>query len=479
MIKTIVSFLDKKSTHYLVYMLQQVEYNPKKMLQWLRRLFRSNTPLYKVEYRKKLILTKRAKLLKRTTEIITVLYVTIVFLLYIYNSVSSVLVFIFLMYISFWFQVIVMLGLSFLGYMLVVVPQQKRLLLGAKRIFSEHSAVKIAVLGSYGKTTMKEILATILSEGKDVAATPGNMNVSISHARFAKKLNGKEDILIVEFGEGEPGDIRRMTEMLQPDYAFITGLASNHLDQYTNLEAIVNDFSSIFDTVSSDRVFVSGESHLLTSSLSREAVWYSGKEVMGWKISNIDTSIQGTSFVMKKNKNVFHITTRLLGRHQIAPIAASAALAVALGLTKQQIESGCMNIVPYEHRMKPININGAWIIDDTYNGNLEGMKVGLRLLKELDAKRKWYITPGLVDQGSEFESVHRQLGKAIAVANPDIVVLMENSARPVIELAITEHGFSGQIRVESDPLQFYTSIEHMVAAGDIVLMQNDWTDNYN
>jgi UDP-N-acetylmuramoyl-tripeptide--D-alanyl-D-alanine ligase len=137
-----------------------------------------------------------------------------------------------------------------------VQPQQKKLVKQAESIFAKHKAIKIAVLGSYGKTTMKELLLTVLSEGKRVSATPGNMNVSVSHARFAQKLRGDEEILIVEFGEGAPGDISRMAKMLQPNYAVVTGLAPNHLDHYASLDAVAKDLLSIYETVDRERVLV-------------------------------------------------------------------------------------------------------------------------------------------------------------------------------------------------------------------------------
>jgi UDP-N-acetylmuramyl pentapeptide synthase len=119
------------------------------------------------------------------------------------------------------------------------------------------------------------------------------------------------------------------------------------------------------------------------------------------------------------------------------------------------------------------------VIDDTYNGNLEGLKAGLALLKELPARKKWYVTPGLVDQGAETKRVHTELGAAIAVSQPDIVVLMQNSVTAIIEQAMKSNGYSGELRIEQHPLDFYLNIEHMIANGDVILMQNDWTDNYN
>ena len=129
--------------------------------------------------------------------------------------------------------------------------------------------------------------------------------------------------------------------------------------------------------------------------------------------------------------------------------------------------------------MQPRSIRGAWILDDSYNGNIDGMQAGLKLLQELPGKRKIYVTPGLVDQGEETQHVHEELGRAIAEANPDRVVLMHNSAIAAIEKGLKIGNFKGELQVEHYPLDFYLNIEHFVAAGDVIMLQNDWTDNYN
>ncbi|MBP6962165.1 hypothetical protein KBB49_01365 [Candidatus Saccharibacteria bacterium] len=466
---------------YYTYMLQQVEYNPSKFWAWMRRLTDDNKSVKSVMTRKTLVLTGRAKML--------------VFAGYSYFALTLILIvffiaggmsWVFFLCSIFYWIIISVLTLKFfywclavLAFLAVVKPEQKRLVSQATKIFQEHKAVKIAVLGSYGKTTYKEMLATALSEGKNIAVTPGNMNVSVSHARFAKKLTGDEDVIIVEFGEGEPGDIARMAKMLEPDYAVITGLAPNHLDLYPNLAGVAVDLLSIYDFVELEDVFVNGESKMLQSYLPANAQSYTAEGLLDWKTNNIDVSVTGLKFNIVNGEKTIKVNSELLGRHQVAPLSSVVVLADKLGLNLKTIEKGISKTKPYEHRMQPRLVQGAWLIDDTYNGNLEGLQAGLKLLSELPAKRKWYVTPGLVDQGSETDNVHVELGKSIAECNPNIVVLMENSVRPIIQKSMEDNGFSGELRVEKNPLEFYTNIEHLVAVGDIVLMQNDWTDNYS
>lgn len=360
----------------------------------------------------------------------------------------------------------------------VIRPKQRRAIGRTEKVFAEHTGIRIAVLGSYGKTTMKEVLRTVLGEGKKVAATPANKNVSISHARYAQKLDQDEEVLIIEYGEGKPGDVRRFAKHTHPTHAVITGLAPAHLDRYKTLSNVAKDLFSITESVEPRQVYVNTEAEEITGYLTEDVQKFDAKGSLGWRVSTVRLSVDGTSFTLSKGKRKLKLKSGLLGRHNIGPLAFAAALADELGLRDSQIIAGIAKTEPFEHRMQPRFMNGATLIDDTYNGNLQGVRAGTALLKELKAKRKWYVTPGLVDQGSETDKIHVQMGELIAAAKPDIVVVMANSAQPHIANGLTAGNFKGELRIEHDPLQFYANLPHFVAAGDLILMQNDWTDNY-
>lgn len=358
----------------------------------------------------------------------------------------------------------------------LVNPKQNHEIKIAKDKLDQSSAAKIAVLGSYGKTTMKELLSTVLSEGKKVAKTPGNKNVLISHARWVNSaLKGDEEVLIFEYGEAEPGDITRLAGFSNPTFAVITGIAPAHMDSYPTLDAIVDDFASISDFVDSKNTFINNQ-ELLTSKI--HGAVYDSTGLAEWKVSTPSFSFHGTDFTIKNDQEVLHLHTNLLGSHNIGPIVAVVAIAKQLGLQNEQIIAGVAKTAPFEHRMQPRQLHGAWIIDDTYNGNIEGMRAGLELLGVLPAKRKIYVTPGLVDQGTETESVHLELGQLIALASPDKVVLMQNSTTAYIQQGLDAGKYSGEVAIESNPLEYYTNLEHYLAAGDVVMLQNDWPDSY-
>lgn len=478
MIKGLLSLYTPKYLVSLTYMLQNTEYQAGAYLRWYWRT-KNYTQVMK---RRVLEPTRPARLLLSALRLLALLQIGLGLVL-IYLGIADGLV----GGITFGIAVIIaypamvahliLLPLIF-GRFFITQPAEKKLIKRTKSTFKEHPAVKIAVAGSYGKTTMKELLATVLAEGLKVSATPANKNVAISHARFAAKLTGDEDVLIIEYGEGAPGDVAKFAQATQPTHAIITGLAPAHLDRYKTLDAAGHDIFSVADYLGDKNVYVNQDSPELASYIKPEHHKFNSRGALGWKVSDVEVSFDGTSFGLTKGKKTLNLHSGLVGRHQIGFLALVAGLALELGLTQKQVVDGISKTAPFEHRMQPYELAGAQIIDDSYNGNLEGIRAGTQLLKELPANRKIYVTPGLVDQGAQSDRVHLEVGKLIANANPNLVVLMKNSATKAIKSGLKEGGFAGEVRIETNPLEFYTNLAHFVAKGDLLVMQNDWTDNY-
>lgn len=364
-----------------------------------------------------------------------------------------------------------------IGHVFIQDPRERAIVRRAGKLLADHPAIRIAVVGSFGKTTAKEMLTTVLGTGFKVAATPGNMNTPIGISRFVSRLKGDEEILVFEYGEEQVGDVRALARLTHPDKAIITGINEAHLESFGSLDRTVETIFEIADFVASDGLYKNDESRLVHDAKEFGGQVYSRKGAAGWSVTAAKTSVEGTSFTLTKESQRIKVHTGLVGLHTIGVTSAVAALAAELGLTPKQIETGLRKVLPFEHRMAPRPLHGAWIIDDTYNGNSEGVKAGLAFLKESGAKRRVYVTPGLVEQGSETEAVHAAIGEQ-AAGSADVVVLMRNSVTAYIEQGLKKKRFKGKLIIQDDPLEFYSNLEHFVAAGDIILMQNDWTDNY-
>ena len=362
------------------------------------------------------------------------------------------------------------------GEMLIQMPRQRRIIARATELIATHPGHKIAIAGSYGKTSMKEMLKTILSVKLDIAATPGNLNTPLGTAKFAGQLSGEEEVVIFELGESHVGDITELCKMTQPQQGVITGVSQAHLESFGTVENIIDTVFELADYLGDRPVYKNGESPLIATRTKKDTYTYSADGVGEWQVSDIITDISGVRFTATHGNIQLSLHSGLLGRYQVGPIMACIDIAHRLGLSADEIEEGVAYTRPFAHRMQPRRVAGGWVIDDTYNGNPSGVEAGLEFLKSLEAERKIYVTPGLVEQGNAAERVHITIGEQAAFC--DEVVLMQNSTTTYIREGLERAKFVGKLTIVEDPLVFYRNIASFVVNGDVVLMQNDWTDNY-
>lgn len=476
------ALLSLYSPHYpttLIYMLQNTEYRALPYLAWFWR----TQDFSKVERRRRLNRTRAARLLLLLlrlgilVEIAAGLALLYMWLRFGWTGFWGFGLAAIVAYPVLWAHLIVLPLV--LARVVIVWPRDYFRVKASEQIFAKHPGQKIAIVGSYGKTSMKELLLAVLGEGLNVRATPANKNVAVSHAAFARTLKGNEDVLLIEYGEGQPGDVARFARTTHPARAVITGVAAAHLDHYKSTQDAGKDIFSVADFIDDkSRVYVNGESSAAKQFVQPAYEVYDRTGALGWKVSDVKTDITGLRFTLGKGKRHLKLQSGLLGRHNIGPLSFAAGLAADFGIADKAIVDAVAKTAPFEHRMQPYQLNGAWVIDDTYNGNIEGIRAGTELLKELPAKRKLYVTPGLVDQGAETQAVHAEMGRLIAASGADLVVLMQNSVTQYIQAGLEKAGFKGELQIESDPLNFYTGLGHFLAAGDLAMLQNDWPDNY-
>lgn len=463
----------------MAYMMQASEYRTRQFFNWWFRIgdFRGT------KKRGDLIPTRMGNLLRLLAIVSTLLYLllsvlTISYFMPVWWEVAVSVLLLILLY-----PICVTLAMIFPVHffrIFIYLPREKATAKKASKIFRSHKAIKVAIAGSYGKTSMKELLSGVLADGKRIACTEGNRNTLRSIAEFAFALDGSEDVLLIEFGEAESGDIARMTQMVGPDFAVITGLAPNHLDGYEDVDDIAHDFLTLVACAGKEASYINGDNMLLREKLGDVASAYDIHGSLGNVIERPHLEVNKSSFTLTTTNHSLKIESGLIGQHNIAVLGFVAGFAKKLGITEASIQASLVETRPYEHRMEPRKIHGAWLIDDTYNGSIEGMRAGLSLLKQLKTTgRKIYVTPGLVDQGVEVERVHAELGKLIAQSHPDEVYLMENSVSDIIEASLVGAGYKGKVKIISEPLQFYQNLESILAKDDIIMCQNDWPDYYN
>ena len=476
MIKNWLSRYNLHYPRYLVYMLQASEYNIRDYFTW----YRKTKDFTHVEQRKRFVGTAKGILL-------LVIAWAIVFLLMV--GASSMLWIVaspFKYGIAF---LIVLLSPFLLAYGIVIPllvikiliqwPVEYLIIKKARQKLKAHSAIKIGIAGSFGKTTMREILKTVLAQGKKAAAPPHSYNTPLGISRFVKTLKGDEDVLIFEFGEYYPGDIRKLCNLTQPNIGIITGVNEAHLQKFKSLERTVKTIYELADYLGDKPLYVNGESELARKNARPLHIIYSREHVGNWRIENQKTDLTGTSFTLINRDTKLELKSKLLGLHQIGPLSAAVSMALDFGLSPIQAKIGVSKTKPFDHRLEAkVDNDGVIILDDSYNGNPDGAKAAIEFLASLKNHQRFYVSPGLVQMGTKTEEVHKQIGKSLARAKIEKVILIKNSVTSYIEEGLREENYKGSVLWFDNGLKAFAALPHLTAKGDIVLLQNDWPDQY-
>jgi UDP-N-acetylmuramyl pentapeptide synthase len=226
-------------------------------------------------------------------------------------------------------------------------------------------------------------------------------------------------------------------------------------------------------------LYVNAENDAARAKARAADVLFSRAGAGDWRVTAPETSLEGTSFVLERDNERIEAQSALLGLHHIGALAAGAHLARSLGLSIAQIEAGIAKTKPFAHRLERYDdASEAVFLDDTYNGNPDGVRAVIDFLASIRDRTRWYVTPGLVEMGAKSEEIHREIGHRLAAVGIEKVALIRNSVTPWIEQGLKEKNYRGEVLWFDEALRCYAALPHLVAARDVVLLQNDWPDQY-
>ncbi|AUB80116.1 UDP-N-acetylmuramoyl-tripeptide--D-alanyl-D-alanine ligase [Candidatus Thiodictyon syntrophicum] len=282
-----------------------------------------------------------------------------------------------------------------------------------------------AVTGSNGKTTVKELLAAILSQVGPTRATQGNLNNDIGMPLTLLRAR-EEAFLVLEMGANHPGEIAYMTAIGQPEVALITNAGRAHLEGFGSLEGVARAKGEIAQGLPPDGVFVvPGDSPytplwqglaagraVLTFALDTPAdLWAaSGSIASRW-----DADGFRTAFVANRGSTLLPLELRLAGVHNVRNALAAAAAALALGVGVDAVRAGLLALAPVPGRLCPRTGSGRRIIDDTYNANPDSVAAAVAVLTGLPG-RPWLVLGDLGELGPRSLDLHREAGSQARAA---------------------------------------------------------------
>ena len=351
----------------------------------------------------------------------------------------------------------------------------------AKKILKARPDLKIiGITGSYGKTSTKFLLSTILSEKYSVLTPPSSYNTTLGVVRVIReRLQPDDEIFICEMGSRHVGDIDQICSFVKPDVGIITSIGPQHLETFGSMDNIVKGKFELIKAVKSTAFFPLGNEYtekMYDMAQCEKYAFAVDKECYMYA-QGLTVSPDGSCFALVngKGESVF-CTTALLGEHNVQNIVGCAAIAYHMGLTMEQIARGISKLKPVEHRLQIVSRRPVTVIDDAFNSSPNGAKAALKVLSGF-AGRRIIVTPGFVELGDELEKYHFELGKQIA-SSAEVAILV-GSRTESIKKGIESAGFNMEnVRTVSDLDEATAYLASISVAGDTVLFENDLPDNY-
>lgn len=325
-----------------------------------------------------------------------------------------------------------------------------------KKLNSINELEIVCITGSYGKTSIKNFVAQILSQKYKVHATPRSVNTLGGIIRdINESLPSDVEVYICEAGARESGDIYEITLFLEPQIAVVGKVGEAHIEYFKSLKNIIATKLEIMQSPRLKKAYI----HNSVTDEPHERVTFFGDGVL-----NVDATLDGTTFEMKFGDESLKLHTKVLGAFQANNIEVAVQIAKTFGLSKDEIMKAVAKLKPVEHRLEKIVAGGKIILDDGYNGNIDGMKESIRLCSLHDG-RKVIVTPGLVESSDE---LNLELIKEINAVF-DIVIATGALNAKLFEKNIT---VKNKIML-SDKSKIQDILASQTKAGDIILFAND------
>lgn len=306
----------------------------------------------------------------------------------------------------------------------------------AREVRRRAGARVAAIGGAVGKTTTKEILASILRVRRRTVATEANLNNLIGVPLTILRLDRRTEAAVVEAGISVPGEMARLAEIIEPDVAVLTALGAEHLEGLGSIEAAVEEEAALaFGAARRGGTVVLDADSPFYDGLRRR-LEAAGGRVVGVSARGAEREIEdlGLDGVRFRYRGV-GIHLRLPGVHSVTNALLAAAAAESLGLDALDVATGLERVRPIAERLRIEDLGGVCLIDDAYNANPLSVAAALEVLKRAEARRRIFVFADMLELGAESARLHAEVGERAAEAGVGLLLWTGAHAAATAEAA--------------------------------------------
>ncbi len=356
----------------------------------------------------------------------------------------------------------------------------------AKNIIKSNKNMKIiGITGSYGKTSTKNIVASLLEEKYITVMTPKSYNTTLGVVRtIREQVKPYTEVFVCEMGAARLGEIAEICDIAKPDISVITSIGPQHLTSFKSMDNIIKGkFEIITNSKEKNIAILNVDNENIKKGIElyakdSEIIQYSlqNKETQ-YRVENINMSDKGSIFDIIDSSGKITIETRLLGKHSIYNIVCAVAIAKELGMTNEEIQRGVKKIKPVEHRLELKTMGGILALDDAFNSNPEGSKAAIETLCMFKDKYKVMVTPGMIELGEKTDELNKKFGEYATAL--DYVILVGEVTTKKIKEGMDEKGYKNYIVVK-DLYEAFAKLEEIQVSHNnlLALFENDLPDSY-
>ena len=387
----------------------------------------------------------------------------------------------FVMYISYVFVPFLIILANFINFP-IEAGVRKHYINDAKKMLKSCPDLKIiGITGSYGKTSMKFFLTTLLKGKYDVLMTPESYNTPMGVVKTIRSsLKGYHQIFVCEMGAKKVKEIDELCRIAEPQHGIVTSIGPQHLETFKTVENVIKTKFELADYVKErGSCFVNIDNEYIRNNLPQGAVTYGTHDGADYKAEVISVNKSGTKFSVRfPHGETIELQTILIGAHNVVNLCGAVAMAHFMGVSPAEIKAQMPKITAVPHRLQLLEKGPYTIIDDAFNSNPAGSAAALDTLALFD-DYKILVTPGMIELGAKEEECNRAFGVHAAKVCDYVVLVGKKQTEPILR-GLKEAGYPEDRIYVANTFNEGIKAAYAVPADrrKIILLENDLPDNY-